>query len=133
MSRSIDSSYKRVKHVFTTGQTAFVGMGSRAAPHGCWFARLVTFAIAYDVLTTPSCIGRFLRAVQVWSLKDVAGPEAVFRDAESFPGPASSAPVERVQEYVEKRAADGGSGEGERLLWSIAGLALQFKVSCWPW
>lgn len=73
-------------------------------------------------------------ADQVWSLKDVAGPEAVIRDAESFPGPASSAPVESVKEYVEKRAAaggeaDGGAGrEGKRLLWSVAGLALQFKV-----
>lgn len=61
------------------------------------------------------------------------------RDAESFPGPASTAPIESVKEYVAKRAAgaggaDGGAGgegegEGERLLWSVAGLALQFKVS----
>lgn len=64
--------------------------------------------------------------VKVWSLKDVTGPEAVIRDAESFPGPASSASIEKVKEYVEKRAADGE--EGERLLWSVAGLALQFKV-----
>lgn len=69
-------------------------------------------------------------AVQVWWLKDVAGPEAVIRDAESFPGPASSAPIEKVKEYVEKRAADGE--EGERLLWSVAGLSLQFKVRAKP-
>lgn len=81
-----------------------------------------------------------ISVLQVWSLKDVAHPEAVVRDAEAFPGPASSAPIESVKEYVEKRAAGGGEvdgegkagaetgGEGERLLWSVAGLALQFKV-----
>jgi len=59
------------------------------------------------------------------------------RDADSFPGPASSAPIAKIKEYVEKRAAVadeaeahtmGAWEEGNKLLWAIAGLALQFKV-----
>lgn len=73
---------------------------------------------------------------QVWSLKDVASPATVVCDAESFPGPASGAPVDKLREYVEKRATAAATGgdeagaeaEGKRLLWSVAGLALQFKV-----
>lgn len=70
----------------------------------------------------------------MWSLKDIAAPAAVVCDAESFPGPASTAPLDKLKKYVEKMAAggegaEGGAmGEGERLLWSVAGLALDFKV-----
>lgn len=68
---------------------------------------------------------------QIWSLKDLAGPEVVVSDSEEFPGPASDAPLEKVKKYVQTKADgyEGGSGdEGRRLLWSIAGLALRFKV-----
>lgn len=70
---------------------------------------------------------------QVWSLKDLISPQSLVGDVESFPGPASSAPQDKLKEYVEGRAG-GGEGreglgrEGERLLWGIAGVALQFKV-----
>lgn len=70
---------------------------------------------------------------QVWSLKDLTSPQALVGDVESFPGPASSAPQDKLKEYVEGRAGGGGGKEGlgregERLLWGIAGVALQFKV-----
>lgn len=62
-------------------------------------------------------------------MKDVTGSDKVVRDAESFPGPAANVPTEALKEYVEKRATAGGeAAEGERLLWSVTGLALQFKV-----
>lgn len=42
--------------------------------------------------------------------------------------------MDKIKAYVEKRAeggVDGGpGGEGEKLLWSVAGLALRFKVLC---
>ena len=62
----------------------------------------------------------------MWSLKDLAEPGRVVKDPEAFPGPASSAPLDKLKEYVDGRA--NGVDEGERLLWSVAGLALQFKV-----
>lgn len=82
----------------------------------------------------PLCLrGTPLTRAQVWSLKDLAGPEVVMSNADTFPGPASSAPLDEVTKYVAGRAAGGGGlegedGEGERLLWGVAGLALQFKV-----
>lgn len=53
------------------------------------------------------------------------------RDADAFPGPAAAAPAKKLKEYVEARAADGDGGSenhGERLLWTVVALSLQFKV-----
>lgn len=67
-------------------------------------------------------------------MKDVTGPEKIVSDPEAFPGPASTAALDKLKEYVRAREDSGGEGvgadaaEGERLLWSIAGLSLQFKV-----
>lgn len=54
-------------------------------------------------------------------------PGNILRDPGAFPGPASSAPLDKLKGYVESRVNDA-TNDGEKLLWSIASLALQFKV-----
>lgn len=66
-------------------------------------------------------------------------------DVDNFPGPASCAPADEVKRYVERRAsgrrarttvADGdedrdgdGDASTERLLWTVAAIALRFEVN----
>lgn len=76
-----------------------------------------------------------MHGAQVWSVKELTAPEKIVRDADSFPGPASSAPASKLKAYVEGRAAcasSAGNGEqeenGEWLLWSVTALSMQFKV-----
>lgn len=66
-------------------------------------------------------------------MKDLTETQEIIRDADTFPGPAAMAPAKKVREYVDARAGGGGEvgGEeryGERLLWTVAALSLQFKV-----
>lgn len=69
---------------------------------------------------------------QVWALKDLMEPQSVVHDVDTFPGPAATTPAKKLKEYVEARAAGEGETEneesGKRLLWTVASLALKFKV-----